>query len=243
EELKAQGVDYEDRIAELENVEWPKPNRDFVYSTFNDFAARHPWVGDENIRPKSIAREMIEAYHSFNEYVRELGLQRSEGVLLRYLSDVYKTLVQNVPESFRTDELDEIAVYLRTMLRQVDSSLLEEWEKMQGLSRASRREEAPEKPYDLAEDERGLRIRLRVEVHRLLRALGQRDWEGALCAIRPGHDWTAKALERALAPYFEEFGAIDTTPRARQAHYTTVKLLEPRRFEVQQRLVAPLDPH
>src|SRR5690606_33518981 len=87
EELKAQGVDYEDRIAELENVEWPKPNRDFVYSTFNDFAARHPWVGDENIRPKSIAREMIEAYHSFNEYVRELGLQRSEGVLLRYLSD------------------------------------------------------------------------------------------------------------------------------------------------------------
>src|SRR5690606_10115330 len=150
EELKAQGMDYEDRLAELEKVEWPKPNREFIYTTFNDFAARHPWVGDENIRPKSIAREMVESFHSFNEYVRLLGLQRSEGVLLRYLSDVYKTLVQNVPESFRTEELEEIALYLRTMLSQVDSSLLEEWEKMQGLSRrAAAPEAAPEKPYHL----------------------------------------------------------------------------------------------
>lgn len=244
EELKAQGMEYEERMEELEKLEWPKPNRDFIYSTFNDFAARHPWVGDENIRPKSIAREMYESYHSFNNYVRLLGLQRSEGVLLRYLSDAYKTLVQNVPESYRTDEVEEIALYLRNMLSQVDSSLLEEWEKMQGLSRRVAAPEAAQgRPYDLAEDERGLRIRIRAEVHRLVRALASRDWEAALDSLRPGHEWTAEALEQALAPFFEEFGAIDTTPTARRAHFTTVKPVEPRRWEVQQRLVAPLDPN
>lgn len=241
-ELKAQGMDYEDRLEELEKVEWPKPNRDFVYSTFNDFAARHPWVGDENIRPKSIAREMYESSHTFTEYVRLLGLQRSEGVLLRYLSDVYKTLVQNVPESYRTEEVDEIALFLREMLRDVDSSLLEEWERLQGLEPRASQGAAEEKPYDLAEDARGLRIRLRVELHRLLHALALRDWERALAALRPGHDWTAEALEEALSPYFEEFGAIDTTPAARQAHHTRMKEVEPRRWEVEQRLVAPLDP-
>jgi len=244
-ELKAQGVEYEDRIAELENLEWPKPNRDFIYSTFNDFAARHPWVGGENIRPKSVAREMYESYYSFNDYVRFLGLQRSEGVLLRYLSDAYKTLVQNVPESYRTDEVEEIALYLRNTLSQVDSSLLEEWESLQGLSRRAAAGETlqQQRPYDLAEDPRGLRIRVRAEVHRLLRALASRDWEAALEALRPGHDWTAEALEAALTPYFEEYGAIDTTPAARQSHLTLVEQVEPRRWEVHQRLVAPPDPN
>src|SRR5690606_25024969 len=113
-EPKAPGMDSEDRQAERDKVEWPKPNREFIYTTFNAFAARHPWVGDENIRPKSIAREMVESLHTFNEYVRLLGLQRSEGVLLRYLSDVYKPLVQNVPETFHTEEVEEIALHLRT---------------------------------------------------------------------------------------------------------------------------------
>lgn len=242
-ELKAQGMDYEDRLAELEKVEWPKPNREFIYTTFNDFAARHPWVGDENIRPKSIAREMVESLHTFNEYVRLLGLQRSEGVLLRYLSDVYKTLVQNVPETFHTEEVEEIALHLRTMIRDADSSLVEEWERMQGLAPSAPDAAPEETPYDLAEDARGLRIRLRVELHRLLRALALRDGEAALAALRPGHDWSAEALDEALAPYFEEFGAIDTTPAARLPHFTTVKEVEPRRWEIQQRLVAPPDPH
>ncbi|HLL53238.1 MAG TPA: DUF3516 domain-containing protein, partial [Myxococcaceae bacterium] len=77
-ELKAQGMEYDDRMEELEKLEWPKPNRDFIYSTFNEFSAKHPWVGQENIRPKSIAREMVETYCTFNDYVREYGLQRSE---------------------------------------------------------------------------------------------------------------------------------------------------------------------
>ena len=89
-------------MAELEKVEYPKPNREFVYATFNEFAAKHPWVGQENIRPKSIAREMVEKFMTFADYVREYELQRSEGLLLRYLSEAYKTLVQTVPEATGT---------------------------------------------------------------------------------------------------------------------------------------------
>jgi len=242
-ELKAQGMDYEDRMAELEKVEYPKPLRDFIYTTFNAFADKHPWVGEENIRPKSIARELYESLSSFDNYVRDYGLQRSEGVLLRYLSDAYKTLTQSVPEAYHDERVEEIATFLRTTLREVDSSLLDEWESLRRPGQKVEVGGVEEKPYDLAEDARGLRIRIRVELHRLLKALSLRDWESALAAMRPGHDWTAEKLEAALAPFFEEFGAIDTTPFARQAHFTLVKQVEPRRWEVQQRLVAPVDPN
>ena len=94
-EMKAAGVEYEERIAQLDELEWPKPNRDFIYDTFNAFADRHPWVGQENVRPKSIAREMYEGFASFDDYVRSYGLERSEGVLLRYLSQVFKTLARD----------------------------------------------------------------------------------------------------------------------------------------------------
>ena len=86
-ELKAQGMDFDDRVAELEKLEYPKPNREFIYDTFNAFSTAHPWVGQDNIRPKSVAREMFENFQSFSEYIRDYDLQRSEGQLLRYLSD------------------------------------------------------------------------------------------------------------------------------------------------------------
>ena len=85
-EMKTEGIEYDQRMEELEKLEHPKPNREFVYSTFNDFAARHPWVGEENIRPKSIAREMFEEFRSFADYIKLYELQRAEGVLLRHLS-------------------------------------------------------------------------------------------------------------------------------------------------------------
>src|SRR5262245_40261637 len=129
-------------MAELEKLEYPKPNRDLVYDTFNAFALKHPWVKTENIRPKSIAREMIESVMSFSEYVREYGLERVEGLLLRYLSDVYKTLVQTVPawakeRSDRREDgeggrvvsptVGDLITTFGAIVRQVDSSLLDEW--------------------------------------------------------------------------------------------------------------------
>lgn len=111
-ELKEQGVEYEDRMEQLMQIEHPKPDRDFIYNTFNEFAAKHPWVGKENIQPKSIAREMFERYQSFADYVRMYQLQRAEGLLLRHLTSTYKTLVQSVPEGCQTEEVRDIALYL-----------------------------------------------------------------------------------------------------------------------------------
>ena len=129
-EMKAAGVEYDDRMAELEKMEYPKPQAEFIYGTFNAFAVKHPWVKADNIRPKSIAREMYESFMSFSEYVREYGLERVEGVLLRYLSDVYKALVQTVPKWAKTDAVDDVATYFGAIVRQVDASLLDEWERM-----------------------------------------------------------------------------------------------------------------
>src|SRR4029079_18300905 len=103
-------------MEELEKLEWPKPNRDFIYDSFNAFADRHPWVGQENIAPKSVAREMLERFCRFHDYVREYGTQRSERVLLRSLSDAYRTLLQSVPSAFRTPDVEELAASLGAVL-------------------------------------------------------------------------------------------------------------------------------
>ena len=129
-EMKMEGIEYDQRMEELEKLEYPKPNREFVYSTFNAFADRHPWVGQENIRPKSIAREMFETFRSFSDYIRDYELQRAEGVLLRHLNSVFKVLAQTVPDAAKNEPVREMELYLGTMIRQVDSSLLDEWEKM-----------------------------------------------------------------------------------------------------------------
>ncbi|HEY0839403.1 MAG TPA: DUF3516 domain-containing protein, partial [Vulgatibacter sp.] len=236
-ELKAQGMDYEDRMAELEKVEWPKPNRDFVYTTFNAFADRHPWVGDENIRLKSVAREMYEQLSGFHDYVRDLGLQRSEGVLLRYLSDVYKALVQSVPEAFRDEEVEAIVVWLRQVVRGVDSSLLDEWERMQGLAPSGGGVASEEKPYHLADDRRALTLRVRTELHALLKALATKDHDAAAGCVLPG--WAATEIEEAMAPYWEEHASIDLTPHARKAHNTILIEAGPRQWRAVQKIVDP----
>ena len=138
-EMKMAGIEYDERMEELEKLEYPKPNREFIYSTFNAFADKHPWVGQENIRPKSIAREMFESFRSFSDYIRDYELQRAEGVLLRHLNSVYKVLGQTVPDAAKNDAVREMELYLGTMIRQVDSSLLDEWEKMRDPSLPARR--------------------------------------------------------------------------------------------------------
>ena len=103
-ELKAEGVEYEQRMEELAKLEHPKPLREFTYDLFDAYRLRHPWVGDHNIRPKSVARDLFERAMGFADYVADYKVTRSEGLLLRYLGDAYKGLVQNVPEDAKTDE-------------------------------------------------------------------------------------------------------------------------------------------
>lgn len=253
-ELRAEGAEYEARMAELEKVNWPKPNSEFIYETFNDFADRHPWVGQENISPKGIARELLEQHASFNDFVRSLGVARSEGVLLRYLSDSYKTLVQSVPRKHHTDALEDMALTLGAVVRTVDASLLEEWETMmdpaaaaariaqgEALEQAMRARAAAKKP--LWEDQRALMARVRTELHRLLGALARKDWEEALDSIWQPDDsvapWTAPRLADALSPFFAQYGSLLATPTARANSNTILRPVSERRWEAVQRLCEP----
>ena len=132
-EMKADGVEYEERMERLAEVTWPKPEAEFIEPAFDVFARHHPWVGHLRTSPKSVVRDMVEHADTFNQYVSRYGLKRSEGLVLRYLTDCYKALVQTVPASALNDRLEEVVEWLGTLVREVDSSLLDEWERLRAL--------------------------------------------------------------------------------------------------------------
>jgi superfamily II RNA helicase len=247
--MKAEGLDYDQRMAELDKLEHPKPLREFVYSTFNAFADAHPWVGEENIRPKSIAREMFEGYRSFSDYVQEYELERSEGLLLRHLNSVYKVLRQTVPDGASTDGVVEIEQYLRDMLRRVDSSLLEEWERMRDpgyrvTEAASMESAAPTlEPADVTRDERSFTAAIRARVFAFLKAWsGGRD-EEALAILDSevdgaGAAWSVERLAAARDDHRSEHGDLRLDPEARNLRHTHVEPSEEREsWRVQQMLI------
>jgi len=185
-EMKMEGIEYDQRMEELEKLEYPKPNGEFVYSTFNAFADKHPWVGQENIRPKSIAREMFESFRSFSDYIRDYELQRAEGVLLRYLSRVHKVLTQTVPDAAKNDTVREMELYLGTLIRQIDSSLLDEWEKMRdpNYQRVETKEVRPPgaetADLDVTRNTKAFTAAIRNRIFTFLRGLVVGDFESAL---------------------------------------------------------------
>jgi superfamily II RNA helicase len=227
-ELKAAGVEYEQRIEELDKLEHPKPLREFVYESFNAFAREHPWVRGDDVRPKSIAREMVERFMDFNEYVREYELGRAEGTLLRYLSDVYKALVQTVPAPAKSPEVDEVEVFLRAMVRAVDSSLLDEWERLLHPEAAPERvqpvAEAPGE-VDVTRDEKAFLVLVRNALYRLVATLARKDWAAAAAMVSAGGDqpgWTPEAFAGAMAPFFAEHAGVRLDPSARSPSNTRV---------------------
>ena len=170
--MKNEGVPYEERIARLEELEYPKPCRDFIYNTFNAFSEAHPWVGQDNIRPKSIAREMFENFRSFADYINDYDLHRAEGVLLRHLGSVHKVLAQTVPDSFKTEAVQEMEAWLAGVLRGTDSSLLDEWEKMRDPNyKPDEVREKPEEAPDITRNKREFTALIRTEIFRFMRQL------------------------------------------------------------------------
>ncbi len=239
-QLKAEGVPYEDRIQRLEGVSWPQPEAEFIAATFRLFAAKHPWVGEGDLHPKSVAREMFEGCLGFVDYVRELGVGRSEGLLLRYLSQVHDTLVRSVPDESKTQAVYDGIAYFRTLVQSVDASLLQAWEALRDPTLAPA-PEAPPQSFDLAQNERALVARVRAELHGLVRALASQDWEAAVANVRADSEdvWDADRFAHALAPFFEEYARLDFTPDARLAHRTRIDAAGPRRWRVAQVLVDP----
>ena len=250
-EMKADGIEYEKRMEELEKLEHPKPNREFIYSTFNAFADKHPWVGQENIRPKSIAREMFETFRSFSDYIRDYELQRAEGVLLRHLNSVYKVLAQTVPDNVKNEAILEMQLYLQTMIRQIDSSLLEEWEKMRDpnyqaeVTKEVRPGVPQDAPPDITRDAKAFTAAIRNRVFSFLRALVNRDYEQALANLSSpqnadGESWSAARLEEILKNYHAEHEHICLDPNARNLRHTYVAPSDDKQsWRVQQMLIDP----
>ncbi len=231
-ELKAAGMPYEQRMEELEKLEHPKPLREFIYGTFNDFADKHPWVGQEAIRPKSIAREMAERYCSFGEYVRLYDLQRAEGLLLRHLNSVYKVLAQTVPDAAKTEQVRELEAYLGALVRSVDASLLEAWERLKDPAYVPKAVEEPElkRPADLTKDRPRLLAEARARVFTVLTALRDGAWEEAVTALDEaacaepldleGQPWTPERLQSAFADFRATHEGLRLDPEGRNLRHT-----------------------
>ena len=233
ERLKREGVEYEERMAELDKLEHPKPLREFTYDLFNAYATRHPWVADHTIRPKSVARDLFERAMTFTDYVQLYGLARSEGLVLRYLTDAYKGLVQNVPEDAKTDELLDLTEWLGELVRQVDSSLLDEWEQLRHPEPEAEGDPYPElgvavavepelvhpadhTPAGVTANARAFRLMVRNELFLWVELLSRRAYAD-LAERLPTRAWTAESLAEAMAGYWDAHDAVGIGADARSA--------------------------
>ncbi|WP_280314181.1 DEAD/DEAH box helicase [Nocardia wallacei] len=221
-EMKADGIEYDERMELIEDITWPKPLAELIEPAFETYRAGHPWVSEFSPAPKAVVREMIERALTFAELVSEYELARSEGLVLRYLADAYRALRRTVPESARTEELEDLTEWLGELVRQVDSSLLDEWEQLTDPGTETDAEQlafGAETVRPISANERSFRVLVRNAVFRRVELAALHRWQ-ALAELDDGPDW-----ERDLAPYFAEYGEIGTGPNARG----------PRLFQVKQR--------
>ncbi|WP_444543716.1 DEAD/DEAH box helicase [Nocardia paucivorans] len=211
-EMKAEGIEYDERMELLEEITWPKPLAELIDSAYETYRAGHPWLSEFTPSPKAVVRDMIERSMTFTELISHYELARSEGIVLRYLADAYRALKRTVPESARTEELDDITEWLGELVRQVDSSLLDEWEQLTGAGAETDAEQVAfgaETVRPITANERAFRVLVRNAMFRRVELAARRQWD-ALAELGPGPDW-----ERELAPYFAEYGSIGTGPDAR----------------------------
>ena len=245
--LKAAGVEYEERIAALDKLEYPKPLREWTYDLFDAYRVAHPWAADFNIQPKSVARELYERAMTFSEYVAHYGLTRSEGLFLRYLSDVYKGLVRNVPEDLKTDELLDVTEWLGELVRQVDSSLIDEWEHLAAAAASTSLEQAVAEiglelgeappPPPVTANARAFKVMVRNAAFRRVELFARRDIAALAESEMPGGS-TPPSGPRRSDLYFSTHSSLGTGPQARSAELFEVSS-RPGRLAVRQVLDDP----
>jgi hypothetical protein len=197
----------------LESVTYPRPLADLLEAAYNMYRRGHPWVADHELAPKSVARDMYERAMTFVEYVGFYGLARSEGLVLRYLAQAYKALRQTVPEEARTSELTDLIEWLGELVRQVDSSLIDEWER---LSNPSDAPSAPidDRPPPVTGNQRAFRVLVRNALFRRVELAALRRYAD-LGALDAEAGWDAGAWAVALEPYFGQHDEIGTGADAR----------------------------
>ncbi|NKX89589.1 DEAD/DEAH box helicase [Nocardia coubleae] len=211
-EMKAEGIEYEERMELLEEVTWPKPLAELIEPAFETYRAGHPWVSEFAPSPKSVVRDMIERAMTFAELISFYELTRSEGVVLRYLADAYRALRRTVPDAARTEELDDLTEWLGELIRQVDSSLLDEWEQLTNPGAEIDTDQVAfgaEQVRPISANERAFRIMVRNAMFRRVELASRQRWY-ELDQLGTGPDWAEE-----FAPYFEEYESIGTGPDAR----------------------------
>ncbi|HET9859813.1 MAG TPA: DUF3516 domain-containing protein [Nocardioidaceae bacterium] len=239
-EMKADGVEYDERMELLEEVSWPKPLVELLEATYEMYRKGHPWIGETAVSPKSVVRDMYERAMTFGEYVAFYGLTRSEGLVLRYLTDAYRALRQTVPDSVKTEELTDIIEWLGEVVRQTDSSLLDEWEQLTNPDRPDEvAEVVPAQPKAITANDRAFRVLVRNAMFRRVELAARRRWD-ELAEL--SDDLDADAWRAAVEPYFEEHDEIGTGPDARGPRMLLIER-EPTRWRVQQIIDDPEGDH
>lgn len=247
-EMKAAGIQYEERIERLEKVTWPKPMADELYEAFDNWRVGHAWIDGANVSPKGVVRDMWERAMDFPSFVRHYGLKRSEGTLLRYLSDAYRTITRTIPDDIKTDEIIEIADWLDGVIRTTDSSLIDEWQAMRDdappelLTQAAAMlpTEGPDRS-DIVRRPAALRALIRNRMFRWVQLASGRSWDGLhedLAEVGENH-WSADRLREAFAQYYSEHTSIGIDGDARGANRFVLTEGADRRWTVVQTLLDP----
>jgi hypothetical protein len=193
-EMKADGLDYEERMALLEEITWPRPLAELLEGLYETYRQSHPWLPEDALDPKSIVREMYEQGMTFTDLVSRYQLARSEGLVLRYLTDAYKTFLHTVPEAHRTPALEDLIEWLGETVRQTDSSLLDEWEALSDPAHVRTdvaHHEPPPPPRPISQQTRAFAVMVRNAVWRRVELVAHDDVRGLA------------ALDRADAERFE----------------------------------------
>jgi hypothetical protein len=214
----------------LEDVTWPKPLNELLEATFEMYRQTHPWIADAGLSPKSVVRDMFERAMTFGEFIGFYGLARSEGVVLRYLSDAYKALKQTVPPHKHTEELTDLIEWLGEVVRQTDSSLLDEWEALTDPEAVHRIAEElaehrpPPNPRPISRQDRAFRVMVRNAMFRRVELVARDDLDGLMALERAAADrtdpprdvvMTRSVWDAAIEAYFAEHDTLHTAGDAR----------------------------
>ena len=218
--MKSEGIEYDERMELLESVTYPKPLEELLQVAYSSYRKGHPWVDDYELSPKAVVRDMYERAMNFVEYVGFYSLARSEGLVLRYLTDAYDTLRHTVPDEAKTEALQDLIEWLGELVRQVDSSLLDEWEALRNPDEENLTAEdlkkggLPDGPPPVTGNERAFRVLVRNELFRRVDLAARRAYH-QLGELDAASGWDADAWQDAMEGYFEEHDSLGTGPDAR----------------------------
>ncbi|WP_171170589.1 RNA helicase [Streptomyces sp. I05A-00742] len=215
-EMKAEGVEYEERMERLMDIGYPKPLEELLTHAYDVYRKSHPWVGDHPLSPKSVIRDMYERAMTFTEFTSFYDLARTEGIVLRYLASAYKALDHTVPDDLKSDDFEDLIAWLGEMVRQVDSSLLDEWEQL-----ANPEEETAEEAQDRADqvkpvtaNARAFRVLVRNALFRRVE-LAALDKVAELGEMDAESGWDEDRWAAAMDAYWDEYDELGTGPDAR----------------------------